>query len=101
MSQRPFTDLEDNIIRCIANGSIKLNVRETELQLKRMWSTIEARAEALGTPINRKKRRKFLDVGLDQSEEPLNSAAYSCTVGDDELLARLRLLHPDREKRYG
>ena len=102
MSQRPFTDLEDNIIRCIANGTIRVKVKDIEQQLKREWKTIEARAEELGTPIDRKKRSpRLLATGLDKDEEPMNVAAYVCTVGDDKLLTRLHLFHPDRGKRYG
>lgn len=102
MSIRAFTEIEDSTIRCIAGGIIKINIKDIEIKLNRTWASIEARAIELGCPIERNKRRPRLHDDFSSHDiEPLNVAHYSCTVGEDILLERLRKIHPKRGDRYG
>jgi len=103
MAIREFTELEDDIIRRYASGELIIQVRQLERLMKRMWSTIQARAHELNINLDKKKRSSNVhQVGItDSRTEKINFMPYTCTVGEDELLTRLRLLHPDRAARYG
>jgi len=105
MAIREFTELEDDIIRRYASGELVISVRGLERLIKRMWPTIQNRASKLGVALKKRVRSANVhSAGIPpdkDTDKKINFTPYECSVGEDELLTRLRLMHPERAARYG